>query len=256
MNGKVTARDVIALLKKRYDDGRQYAYATEVADSTGGGTRRLDMVVMNCYQSKGFAIEGIEVKVSKSDLRRELQDASKHNIFFHDIDYYSLACPEEIIDMKLIPEKWGIYAVKTLPDGTFHLYAKRKPLALCDEGHATIRKCFAASFIRSVTNSALYHDEIARAREKAYQKGVERGREMMCRADVDKLIRENDEHKELSRKLGLWGDGDIARGIERYEQFRKIDSCYLRENLQRMQSVVESTLEAMDAKEVDDGLQE
>ena len=111
---KITAADIRMLLHEKYSDHRQFAYAEEVGNATGlEQTRRLDAVVVNVYKSKGYTIEGIEIKVSRSDLRRELQDSSKHNVFFNSLDYYSLATTNDVLTATKrdeIPPKWGIYS--------------------------------------------------------------------------------------------------------------------------------------------------
>ena len=60
----MTAYEISAAMKKRFSDGRRYAVAEEVGLKTGGGCRRLDMIVMDCYWSNGFRIDGFEYKVS------------------------------------------------------------------------------------------------------------------------------------------------------------------------------------------------
>ena len=85
MTGKITARDVRGLLRKRFDSSR-YSVMEEVGNATGSmQTRRLDMVVVSVWPSDGYTIEGIEVKVSKSDLKHELESPQKHNVFFASI---------------------------------------------------------------------------------------------------------------------------------------------------------------------------
>ena len=86
------------LLRKRFGNHARYAVAEEVGDSTGFARRRLDMVVCSCWESDGFCIEGIEIKVSKSDLKHELENPHKHDVFFGDLDFYSLAAPREVIN--------------------------------------------------------------------------------------------------------------------------------------------------------------
>ena len=132
------------LLRDKFSDTRRYALAEEVGNETGYQRRRLDMVVVDVYQSNGYSLEGIEIKVSKSDLRRELQGSSKHNIFFDDLDYYSLAAPSDIIDKDLIPKHWGIYAAK-FKDGEWTLRTVRKPCSLHDIGSHGISRPFPRS---------------------------------------------------------------------------------------------------------------
>ena len=50
----------------------------EVGNSTGAELKRYaDAVAINQYPSRSFETIGMEVKISKGDLRRELEDADK-----------------------------------------------------------------------------------------------------------------------------------------------------------------------------------
>ena len=155
MSGKVAARDVRELLRKRFNPGR-YSVMEEVGDATGAmQTRRLDMVVVSSWPSDGYAIEGIEIKVSKSDLKHELENPQKHNVFFGDIDFFSLAAPREVITMSLIPGKWGVYEVYEDGKGELKLKCKRKPIALSDEPKRGVSLPFFASIVRRVRATSL-----------------------------------------------------------------------------------------------------
>ncbi len=123
------AGEIRAALRARYSDARRYAVAEEVGITTGYSPRRLDMIVLDCYESNGFRIDGIEIKVSKADLKRELENPSKHVAFFDVIDYYTLACPAGVADMNVIPPKWGVLQVNE--DGTTRY--RRRPIALHDD---------------------------------------------------------------------------------------------------------------------------
>lgn len=140
---KITADDIYRLLAEKYSSKREWAIAGEVQRTTGWSDLCYDFVAMNCFATNGYRIEAVEIKISKPDLRRELEEPEKHNVIFEDIDYYSLAAPAEIIDVSIIPPKWGVYAVK---DGK--LITKRKPLALHDEADRRIKREFVASFLR------------------------------------------------------------------------------------------------------------
>ena len=83
----MTSDDIRKALKNRYGDHRRFAVAEEVGLTTGGGCRRLDMIVLDCYSSNGFRIDGFEIKVIKTDIRRELEDPENHIAFFDVIDY-------------------------------------------------------------------------------------------------------------------------------------------------------------------------
>lgn len=191
MNGikseeKYTAKDIKELLEKRFSDKRHYTFADEVGDSTGiSQTRRLDFCVIDHFESNGFSIDTFEIKVSKGDLMSELRNPDKHNIFFDNINTYSLACPHYILDkktMEIIPPKWGVYTVK---DGL--LRAKRKPVPLHDEKVEKIDKSFVASFIRRI-NKPTVKDYEQKLIERYYE-GIEEGKkkERKHQAEMEKI---------------------------------------------------------------------
>lgn len=211
------------LLLNRYSDTRRFAVAQEVGNQTGYQARRLDMVVVDVYRSSGFTVEGIEIKVSKSDLRKELQDSSKHNIFFDDLDYYSLAAPREIIDKDIIPKHWGIYAAE-FKDGQWKLKTIRKPLSLHDVQLSTIDRAFFACLSRALACQSPTASALAEAREEGHKKGVEDEKR-----NASYLVREAQEntdklrsYESLFQECRLWGADDIEKGIREFTLFRKM----------------------------------
>lgn len=171
MSDKITARNIRELLRKRFDPNR-YSVMEEVGDATGAmQTRRLDMVVVSSWPSDGYAIEGIEIKVSKSDLKHELENPQKHNVFFGDIDFFSLAAPREVITMSLIPEKWGVYEVYRDKEGALKLKCKRRPIALSDEPKKGVSVPFFASIVRNLHAESPSNELIRDAERRGYEKG-------------------------------------------------------------------------------------
>ena len=222
---KITASIILSLLKEKYSkDSRQWAIASEVQRKTGWSDRRYDFVAMNCYDSNNYRIEVVEIKVSKADIRHELMESEKHTIIFEEIDYYWLAAPEEIIDMAIIPPKWGVYAVK---DGK--LVTKRKPLCLHDEYNKKISRPFAASFLRAVINqnlaTKLLWDELQKKYKEGYQRGVEDCRwDGQKKVEYDRCVGENRKLRGALCDLGLYGilgrSGDKDKEIERLKEAR------------------------------------
>lgn len=216
----MTANDVRKALRSRYGDRRRYAVIEEVGLTTGGQTRRLDMVVFDCYASNQFRIDGIEIKVSKEDLRRELMDPEKHVAFFDNIDFFTLACPKEVVaGMKdVIPPKWGIMIIGE--DGRTKY--QRKPLALRDQISKTTSRGFFASCIRAV----LEH-EPARAELRAEYERGRKDQEESYKHQMDyqrSYVKENYKRletlNEIERRFSLWGDD--LQALDDFEAFRKI----------------------------------
>lgn len=225
-DGYITAYDVRAALIKRFSDDRRYAIAEEVGITTGGGCRRLDMIVMDCYWSNNFRIDGFEIKISTSDLRRELEDPNKHTTFFDVLDYYTLACPAAVVNplIDIIPKKWGILIINE--DGTTRY--KRKPLALFDE-RLPDRK-ISRGFVASITRAIQGRNPAEQELEARYKAGIEEGRkraeerrsylERKVQDSADKL----DAYEKLERRFNLWRDSeDLDKVLDDFEAFRKLD---------------------------------
>lgn len=179
MAGKITSADVRRLIRERFKKERgRYVVADEVSNATGlEAKRRIDMVVMACYPSDGYRIEGIEIKVDAADLRRELENVQKHGVFFDDLTHFSLAAPAEIIKMNLIPEKWGVWEIRE-KDGELSLWRRRKPLALrgADEDDGRIGRGFAASLVRRVLEADVRPDDLRAERDAAFREGERHGK--------------------------------------------------------------------------------
>lgn len=104
---KVTAKDIRALLRRRYA-APEWAMLFEVANTTGAGASRYaDAVAMNLYPSRGLTVFGFEIKVSKSDFINEVRNPDKSVSVQKYCDRWYIVAPAEAVDESLLPENWG-----------------------------------------------------------------------------------------------------------------------------------------------------
>lgn len=130
--------DVRAAIASSY---RQPEWATffEVADGTGmRKTRSADAVSVNMYPSRGLTINGFEIKVDRSDWRRELADPSKAEAIARYCDFWWVAAPKGLIDPVTLPATWGLTEVDE--KGALRIKAQAKQL----KSIAVNRNFFAA----------------------------------------------------------------------------------------------------------------
>lgn len=232
----MNAGDIREALRNRFSDHRRYAIAEEVGLTTGFSHRRLDMMVLDCYESNGFRIDGIEIKVSTGDLRRELQDPEKHIAFFDVIDYYTLATPAKVVEplIDVIPKKWGILIVNE--DGSTRY--KRRPIALQDlMNNRPVSRGFFASIVRNIQTYQPSEESL----RKAYQSGVEAERQRKT-YESDRIKREAErleKYKQLENRLRLWGK-DIDKAFDEYEAFANLDVDWMLQNIGRTIGDLES----------------
>lgn len=154
---KATSEQIKGLLVERYGDSYKYAIAAEVSPRTGAWERRVDFMAFHCWDSENFELEAFEIKISKSDLKRELMDPSKHNCLFDEIDKYWIVAPDYVLDdLSVIPVNWGVLKVYQEKDGTLALRTARRPNALHHESinQKKLGRPFMASFCRAVNNQS------------------------------------------------------------------------------------------------------
>ena len=228
----MNAQDIRAALRKKYNDHRQYAIAEEVGLTTGFSHRRLDMMVLDCYNSDGFRIDGFEIKVSTSDLRRELEDPEKHVAFFDVIDYYTLAVPNGVTEplMDIIPKKWGILIVNE--DGSTRY--KRKALALEDrKADAPVPRAFLASITRAIQSMQPSEQEL-RAEYERGRKDEKESEERHTSYLKEKVLNEADKiekYNNLLNRLHIWRSDNIEEAINEFEAFRNLGLKWIFERI-------------------------
>lgn len=244
------AGEVKDLLRDMHSDVSRWVTAEEVPVKTGGGNRRLDFVAMECWESRGHALWGFEVKVSKADLAREIRDPSKHTCFFECLDYYSIAVPEEIVDVDAIPEAWGIAVVR---DNEIRWRRMPQPLhgdRLLEE----TPKSFVASFARRAVASSGGRDACRQAREQGIEAGKKKAFEE-AEYKAKRLQESLDAYETVFMELGLdplnarWADYERAV-LEEYVAFRELSLSSIKrmipnaiEQLKGLESLLEINAE-------------
>jgi len=84
-----------------------------VAPDTGGGARYADAIAVNLWSSRGHAIHGFEIKVSRSDWLRELKDPSKADTIAGFCDHWFIVAPKGVVKDGELPPTWGLLEVRT-----------------------------------------------------------------------------------------------------------------------------------------------
>lgn len=123
------AGDVVAALERRFNPQgrpRQYATFTEVPDKRE--KRRIDLLAVNMWLSRGRDVQGIEVKVRRTDWVKELQQP-KADEWFSICDRWWLAAPQGIVRADELPKAWGFLEMRRNGD-SWRLFEKVKAPAL------------------------------------------------------------------------------------------------------------------------------
>lgn len=177
----------------------------QVRNTTGyaGKTRYCDALVVSPWPSRGLWLGGVEIKVTRSDWRRELADAEKAAEFAQWCNYWYIAAPAEIVPVNELPEKWGLIEVKAT---TAAIKVKAKPLKPKAPDLAMIC-ALLRSFQESYTPNTDVDDKVAKQSE--------------ANRDSDKFALENlKEHvAEFEKASGVnittnWNRREIGKAVK------------------------------------------
>lgn len=215
---KFTARDLIERLRLRYAPP-EWILLEEVANGTGGNKSRCaDALALSCYPSRGCQLIGFELKVSRSDVLRELKDPDKSVPLQKHCDLWYLVAPPGIVSPDEVPLSWGLL----LTHGAGFKLAKAAKQN--DEAPKAWSRTFVASLVRSAFKQAPADTELAKARDEGFRSGQSQGNYEGERAkrDLEALQAVTAAFHEASgMSLSQWTDVYLAK-----EQGARLRAAY------------------------------
>jgi hypothetical protein len=115
---KPTEGSMIELLHERYGtrsqgNGRRYVAMSHVRSDAGFDAKRTaDFLALDLWPSKGLALHGHEVKISRSDWLNELKDPTKSGEFMKHVDYWWLVIADaSMVKVGELPQGWGMMTI-------------------------------------------------------------------------------------------------------------------------------------------------
>jgi hypothetical protein len=109
----VTADDLVKLIRQRYpinrpDGYQKYIVLEQVADGTGLYQNHwIDVAVFDLWPSTGLSRYAFEIKVSRSDFLRELQDPNKYKWVIESFHEFWYVAPQDVIKIGELPLNTG-----------------------------------------------------------------------------------------------------------------------------------------------------
>lgn len=139
--------------------------------------RKLDLLVVSLWRSRGYELDGVEIKVSGSDWKRELDDAAKADWWWRHVHRFWVAVPVALAPKVRpdLPTGWGLLACSA---GTA---PKRAQVVVKAEKHAPepIAWPNAVGLIRAAADAGI--GALQRAEERGRQRGYEQGKQEAAR---------------------------------------------------------------------------
>ena len=169
MTTVMTTEQLMCLLRAKHT-GQQWAFFEEVPDATGSAKgRTADALAMGLWPSTGVHLHGFEVKVSRADWRKEMQDHSKAYAIKRYCHYWWLVAPRDVAKLEEIPADWGWY----VPTDA----GKLRVAKACTYLDPTLTYDFLASLCRCIHRECKPTDQnaIDALKRVAYQNGYKDG---------------------------------------------------------------------------------
>jgi len=161
--------DLLTRLRERYS-APQYAFLSHVRNATGWSrtTRTADALAMSLWPSRGLHITGFEIKSSRHDWVRELENPQKADEIAGRVDFWVVVLGHaDIIKAGELTPTWGLLVPG--PRGT--LTCAKEPTLNPDAKEIT--RPFLAAILRRTSETAASKVEVAAAvkaqREKITQ---------------------------------------------------------------------------------------
>lgn len=201
MTEKLTAREVLSAIFARHK-GEEWVTFAEVADGTGmNASRRADAVCMNIWPSKGYAIHGFEIKVSRADFLHEMKDITKAEAVGQYCDFWWLVAAPGIASIEELPASWGL--MECHRNGL-----KIKKQAPKRENPADISRRFMASLLRKSRDEDKSHiaaqvDMQLRAEREAMERRLASDRERQKSRAEEAAARNRNWIEDFERRLGV-----------------------------------------------------
>lgn len=159
---EITA-DLKARLRDRYRTS-EWALLFEVANGTGArSSRSCDALSMSLWPSKGLHLHGHEIKATRSDWQREIQDPSKAEAFAKRCHYWWIVAAPKVVNLEELPERWGL--MEAVGKGL----KVRRPASIREPEAVSFQ--FLAAVMRRVCEQGVDAELIAAAREQGRKEG-------------------------------------------------------------------------------------
>jgi hypothetical protein len=163
--------------------------------------RKIDVLVVSLWKSRGYELDGVEIKVSVSDWRRELKNAEKADWWWHHVHRFWVAVPVAISETvrSELPTSWGLLVVTD--SGVKTAVKAEKHAAEPIPWHSVI------GIMRAASGAGF--GALQRAEARGREIGAKQAEDRFERTTGDAVLREK--HQALTEKVRLFEE---ASGIQ------------------------------------------
>lgn len=217
-----TAREILERLRIKYGanlQGRKaerHAVLSEVASGTGFAARRYcDALVFGLWPSTGLGVDGFEIKVTRGDWLREIQDPTKAEEFIRYCHRWWILAAPGVVKLEELPATWGLME----PSGSGLRVRKPAEKTAAEPPSPT----FLAAIARYAVRQSPAAEELQAARDEATKAERERVKKLRTSTPIDR--REATRLRELERAVAEFEEtsgltikayegGQLGRAVE------------------------------------------
>lgn len=234
MTTKYTARDLIEMLRSKYPLPA-YAFIEQVPDGTSvNKNRTADAIAMGCWKSVAIELNGFEVKVSRADWLKELQQPEKSAVFQKHCHRWWIVAAPGIVKLEEMPAEWGLME----PNSSGALKIKKASSLRTPE---PVSFEFLAGLLRKACSDSPERSVIEAAKNKAEKEGYERGRKSVhgsssseytksVEREAERLREAIDEFEKTSGcKIEHWNAGDVGEAVRAVMSFKVWNKWLIRD---------------------------
>lgn len=226
-----------------------YMLLPQVRNGTGYARKRdrtADAIAVSVWPSRGLYLAGVEIKVRRTDWRRELANPSKAADIQQYCRYWYVAAPEGVVDLGEVPETWGQISCAARATRVSKAAPKldAKPVDLlfvCSILRKVAEVTVPADQVdRSITTKA---DELASAKIEMIQLRLDRAVETLMEFEKASGVKLSADEPWLAGRIGAAVRTVLDRKVDAFdEQLRE-----LRRRAERIAARIGEELERVDA---------
>lgn len=204
----MNADEVRAVLTKRWPEAEYLHIAEAPLDSSRQG-RKLDLLVVSLWRSRGHERDGVEIKVSWSDYRRELKNPAKADQWWSFVDRFWVAAPlplaKRILDEEPPPTSWGLLGVTETGSQELVKPERHKP--------SPFSWPVVIGLLRASADAGI--SALQRAEGRGYNRGYEQGKSDI--SGGQELDRVRHQHEQLLGQVAAFEEFAGVTLSNRYE---------------------------------------
>lgn len=199
----------IASALATHHSGNEWAFLTQVRNSTGfqRAVRTADAVAISLWPSRGIYATGYEIKVSKADLKKELDSPEKAEEIARFCRYWFVATPKDLCKPEDLPPNWGLVTINEDGKPSWKKPAKENEHAIEPSW------LFVASVLRNVGDSVVP--------KAAFDKRIEEERRKYEKSAKDsegwELKRLRESHDKMVQRIAAFEEQSGIK-LDRYSE--------------------------------------